>query len=158
MSGVRLLVLVAASQRNRSDDDRTKCEHAEGSEEAGRERLAVESEPGGDRQCIREQRRDTGGGEGAAALKAELERNEREPVASEDCRDHKEPNSSRDGSLRSNVTGGVEDACRGAQARPRGKHPSCGSCGESCGPKRSSDPDYERKPAGVTATGSLPDE
>jgi hypothetical protein len=77
---------------------------------------------GRDRQRIREQGRDTGGGERAATLEAELERDERKPVAGENRGHESDCSAAADHRLRPHVATGVEDAGGDSEPCPRGHH------------------------------------
>ena len=76
----------AAGQTRPSEHDGAEGDHTRAPRPAGRHPLTEQGDAGHDRHRVREQRREAGGGENAAALKAELKHDEREPVTGEDER------------------------------------------------------------------------
>jgi len=77
-----------------------------------------EHEPAGDRERVREQRRHARRSERASSLEAELQRDEREPVAAEQGGDEQEPRTAQHRRLRTDVARRVEHAGRDAEACP----------------------------------------
>ena len=82
------------------------------------------SDPGRDRERVREQRRHAGRRERAAALEAELERREGEPVTCEQSGDEPEPRAAADRGLRPHVAGRVEHSRGDAEPGSRHEQPS----------------------------------
>jgi hypothetical protein len=107
--------------------------------------------PGRDRQCVREQRRDTCGRKRAATLEAELERDEGEAVADQHGCDEGRRSAAGDSGLRGHVSRGVEHPRCEPEARAARKPPgSEAGHGQRCG-----HPDRDRDGGTVAASRCL---
>src|SRR5437588_117416 len=86
---------LGAREPGRPRDDGDEGEHAQHAERAVRQPLVEQRGTGDDRQGVRQERRHPGGRKGGAALEAELEGDEGEPVAREQRGDEREPAAER---------------------------------------------------------------
>jgi len=117
-------IVARPTQERGTRDDRDEGCDTRDPERASRQRFSEHDHAGRDRQCVRPESRDAGSRQRPAALKSELQRDEGESVAREQRRNERQVEAAGDGSLRADVTCGVEDT---------GGHAQTGSAAEEVG-------------------------
>src|SRR5438034_5613530 len=149
--GSRVARGLGTGKPSRPCHDGDEREHPERARSPVRQPFVEERGAGDDRQGVRQQRRDPGGGERSAALEAELEGDEGEPVACEERRHERKPAAAAHRRLRPYVPRRVEEPRGRAEPRRRRQAaPVAEQRNRACRGSREREPEHDR------AGGSLP--